>query len=157
MTFAAGRAQALPTRGSVFDMVVSGLVLSFVPDPREAAREFARALRPGGIGAAYVWDYAGEMQMMRYFWDAAVALNPAAREIDPGARGSICQPGPLTALLQSARFHTVEVRAIDVPTVFRDFDDYWRPFLAGRAPAPGSPPLHEPHLPAATDKASLTE
>jgi hypothetical protein len=29
------------------------------------------------------------------------------------------------------------VRAIDVPTVFRDFDDYWSPFLGGQAPAPG--------------------
>jgi hypothetical protein len=31
----------------------------------------------------------------------------------------------------------VEVRAIDVPTHFRDFDDYWTPFLGGQAPAPG--------------------
>jgi len=31
----------------------------------------------------------------------------------------------------------VEVRPIDVPTRFRDFDDYWSPFLGGQGPAPG--------------------
>ena len=31
----------------------------------------------------------------------------------------------------------VSARPIDVPTVFRDFDDYWRPSLRGQAPAPG--------------------
>ncbi len=28
------------------------------------------------------------------------------------------------------------VDAIDVPTVFADFDDYWQPFLGGQGPAP---------------------
>ena len=30
-----------------------------------------RVVRPGGTVAVYLWDYAGEMQFMRYFWDAA--------------------------------------------------------------------------------------
>jgi hypothetical protein len=29
----------------------------------------------------------------------------------------------------------VEIRSIDVPTVFCDFDDYWSPFLGGQGPA----------------------
>jgi hypothetical protein len=28
------------------------------------------------------------------------------------------------------------VRAIDVPTVSKDFEDYWSPFLGGQRPAP---------------------
>ena len=136
VTFSVGSAQALATRGAMFDAVVSGLVLNFLPDPREAAQEFARVLRPGGVAGAYVWDYAGEMQMMRYFWDSAVALDPAARELDEGRRCSICQPELLIALLESTRLDGVQARAIDVPTVFTDFDDYWRPFEGGRAPAP---------------------
>jgi hypothetical protein len=28
-------------------------------------------------------------------------------------------------------------RVIDVPTIFRDFDDYWSPFLGDQGPAPG--------------------
>ncbi len=31
----------------------------------------------------------------------------------------------------------VAVEGIEVPTTFRDFDDYWAPFLGGQGPAPG--------------------
>ena len=73
---------------------------------------------------------------MRYFWDAAVALDPASEHLDEGPRFPICQPGPLESLFRDVGLVDVEVRSIDVPTVFRDFDDYWTPFLAGMAPAP---------------------
>lgn len=135
-TFTIGSAEALPIAAGTCDAVVSGLALNFVPDPREAALEFARVLRPGGVAGACVWDYAGEMQMMRQFWDAAAALDAAAAELDEGRRCSICNPGSLSALLRDAGLQDVEARAIDVPTVFADFDDYWRPFLGGKAPAP---------------------
>jgi hypothetical protein len=73
--------------------------------------------------------------MMRRFWDAAVALDPGARELDEGVRFPICAPDPLADLL---RLHLtdVAVRPIDVPTPFRDFDDLWSPFLGGQGPAP---------------------
>jgi hypothetical protein len=96
----------------------------------------ARAVRREGIVAAYVWDYAGEMQLMRRFWDAAVALDPAALDKDEGWRFPVCRPEPLAALFEGAGLAAVEHRAIDVPTVFRDFDDYWQPFLGGQGPAP---------------------
>jgi SAM-dependent methyltransferase len=102
-----------------------------------AVSEMARVARPGGVVAAYVWDYAEGMQMMRHFWDAAGALDPRARELDEGRRFTLCKPEPLIDLFQSTGLEKVEVRAIDVPTVFRDFDDYWSPFLGGQAPAPG--------------------
>lgn len=135
-SFETGDARALPYAASAFDVVVSGLVLSFVPEPAVAIGEMARVAGQGGIVAAYVWDYAGQMQMMRFFWDAAVALDPAAAALDEGRRFSICQPGPLAQLFQAAELTNVEVRSIDIPTVFRDFDDYWSPFLGGQAPAP---------------------
>jgi SAM-dependent methyltransferase len=119
-----------------FDAVVSGLALNFVPDPQRAVREFARVLRAGGVAGAYVWDYADGMQMMRHFWDAAVALDPAAAQFDESPLFPICNPGSLSALWSDAGFRDVETRAIEVETAFADFDDYWRPFLAGRAPAP---------------------
>jgi SAM-dependent methyltransferase len=130
-------AQALPVTDGGFDAAVSGLVLNFVPDPAKAAGEMARAVKPGGTVAAYVWDYAGEMQMMRRFWDAAAALDPAAREKDEGVRFPLCKPEPLAALFKAAGLRDVQVKAIDVPTVFRDFDDFWTPFLFAQAPAPG--------------------
>jgi SAM-dependent methyltransferase len=135
--FEVGDAQALQAASATFDAVVSGLVLNFVPEPDKALSEMVRVARPGGTVAAYVWDYAEGMQLMRYFWDAAAALDPRARELDEGRRFPLCNPGPLTDLFQTAGLERVEVRAIDIPTVFRDFDDYWSPFLGGQAPAPG--------------------
>jgi hypothetical protein len=113
------------------------LVLNFVPDQRKAAAEMRRAARDGGHVAAYVWDYAEGMQMMRRFWDAAIALDPAgAGGKDEALRFALCRPEPLNALFEQAGLRGVEVTAIEVPTVFRDFNDYWTPFLGGQAPAP---------------------
>lgn len=136
-TFAVEDAQALSAADATFDAAVSGLVLNFIPRPERAAAAMARVTRPGGTVAAYVWDYAGDMQLMRAFWDAAVALDPAAGPLDEGVRFPLCRPDPLAALWQGVGLHAVEVRAVDVPTVFRDFDDYWSPFLGGQGPAPG--------------------
>lgn len=135
--FGVADAQSLPAADRAFDVAVAGLVINFVPDMAKAAAEMTRVTRPGGTAAAYVWDYAGEMQMMRRFWDAAVALDPAALDKDEGRRFPVCRPEPLAALFRDAGLADVEVRAIDAPTVFKNFDDYWSPFLGGQAPAPG--------------------
>jgi len=117
-------------------VVVSGLVLNFLPHPDRAVSEMLRVVRPGGIGAAYVWDNADQMQLMRYFWDAAVKLDPAAFDLDEGQRFLLCKPEPLTKLFHAANLNNIEVCAFDVPTDFCDFDDYWKPFLGGQGPAP---------------------
>lgn len=135
--FQVGDAQALPVPDGSFDATVTGLVINFVSDQAKAMGEMRRVTRPGGIVAGYVWDYAGEMQMMRRFWDAAVALDPAAIPLDEGRRFPVCRPEPLSTLFRGAGFDRVQVRPIDVPTIFKDFDDYWSPFLGGQAPAPG--------------------
>lgn len=121
---------------AVADVVVSGLVLNFVPDPLAAVTAMRNAA-PGGVIAGYVWDYAGRIGLMRHFWDAAVALDPAAEELDEGRRFPICRPEPLEALWRYAGLVDVTTRAIEVPTVFYDFEDFWTPFLGGQAPAPG--------------------
>ena len=135
--FAIGDAQALPEADASYDAVVAGLVLNFVSEPPRAVNEMVRVTRPGGLVAAYVWDYADRMDLLRYFWDAAAALDPRAGELDEGRRFPICRPRPLEELFRSARLRDVTVRAIEVPTRFRDFDDYWSPFLGGQGPAPG--------------------
>lgn len=136
-SFQLGDAQALPVETAAYDAVVSGLVLNFVQHPRQAVTEMARAAKPGGQVAAYVWDYAGKMQFMRHFWNAAVALDPSAAALDEGRRFPLCNPGPLADLFLSAGLTGVEVLPIDIWTVFKDFDDYWAPFLGGQGPAPG--------------------
>jgi SAM-dependent methyltransferase len=135
-SFRLGDARELPVADGSFDAVVSGLALNFVPQPDRAAAEIARVVAPGGVTAAYVWDYAGGMQMMAAFWMAAIAVDPAAAERDENPRFPICRPEPLTALWTGAGLTEVAVTPIDVPTVFRDFDDYWLPFLGGQGPAP---------------------
>ena len=136
-SFEVGDAQSLPAGAKQFDAAVAALVLNFVPQAPRAVAEMARVVRPGGTVAAYVWDYAGKMELMRYFWDAAVALDGAAVALDEGRRFPMCNPAPLVELFTQAGLQSVEVRPIDAPTRFRDFDDYWSPFLGGQGPAPG--------------------
>ena len=136
VAFQVGDAQALPVRSDVFDAVVSGLVLNFVPEPARMVAEMARAGRPGSTVGVYVWDYAAGMELMRRFWDAARALEPAAAALDEAVRFPGCAPSPLEALFVEAGLSGVATRAIDVPTRFRDFDDCWSPFLGGQGPAP---------------------
>ena len=134
--FRVADATDLPLPDGTVDMAVSGLVLNFVPDQPAAACEMHRVLAAGGATGCYVWDYAGGMQMLRHFWDVAVSLDPSSREADQGERFEICRPEPLRRLMVDAGFMDVVVDEVVVPTVFHDFDDYWSPFLAGRAPAP---------------------
>ena len=134
--FEVGDAQSLPVATGEFEAVVSGLVLNFTSQPDQSVAEMARATRSGGRAAAYVWDYAGQMQFMRYFWDAAAALDPVAYELDEGRRFSLCQPEPLERLFAEAGLQDVDVIPIDISTNFRDFDDYWTPFLGGQGAAP---------------------
>lgn len=134
--FDVGNVFALDIDSSSIDAVVSGLMLNFVPQHEEAIREMLRVTRPGGAIGIFLWDYAGRMEMLRYFWDAAVELFPAAKKLDEGARFLLCREGALEALVLDSGVQQVEARAIDVPTVFQDFDDYWTPFLGHVGPAP---------------------
>jgi SAM-dependent methyltransferase len=134
--FDTGDAARLPWASATYDVTVSGLVLNFVRDHEAVAREMARVTKPGGWVGAYVWDYAGGMQMMRHFWDAAIAVSPGDARLDQAERFPVCQPGPLQGLFERAGLTSVTVRAIEVPTVFRDFDDYWTPFLGRTGAAP---------------------
>ena len=135
--FISGDLATLPHIDGGFDVVVSGLVLNFLRVPLEGLAAMRARARPGGVLAAYVWDYAEGMQMMRLFWDAACTLDPAANELHEGKRFPLCQPDPLRQLFEEAGLRDVQVQPLEVATVFRDFHDYWKPFLGGQGPAPG--------------------
>jgi SAM-dependent methyltransferase len=134
--FAAGDARALPVRNGALDVVVSGLSLNFVPDPAQAVAEYARVAAPGALVAAYVWDYAGGMEMMRLFWDAAATVDPSVADKDEAARFPICHPDALRAAWTTAGLHDVRTDGIEIRTGFADFDDFWRPFLGRQGAAP---------------------
>jgi trans-aconitate methyltransferase len=135
-SFSQGDAQAVPASDGAFDVAVSGLVLNFIPDKEAAVREMTRVVRTGGVVALYVWDYAGHMQVMRTFFDAATALDPKAREFDDGVKAPVCRPDALADLFARSGLADVAVRKIDIPTAFESFDDYWTPFLGGTGSAP---------------------
>ena len=134
--FDRGDAETLKDETGTYNAVVSGLVLNFIPHPEIAFAEMTRVTRSGGVVAVYVWDYAEGMQFIRHFFDAAIALDAKAVEHDEGPRFPNCHPEALRRLFEANGLKNVEVRPIEIPTIFRDFDDYWSPFLAGVGPAP---------------------
>lgn len=127
---------ALPLADAGCNAAVSGLVLNFVDQPATMVAEMARVTKAGGHVAAYVWDYAGGMQMMRLFWSAAVATCGPSQVPDEASRFPLCAPEPLRSLWTGAGLTEVKVGAIEVTTRFSDFDDYWLPFLGGQGAAP---------------------
>jgi hypothetical protein len=90
----------------------------------------------GGTVAAYVWDYANGLEFLRHFWDEATVSDPDAADLDEDGRFPLCQPPALTAVFHAARLRAVETTALEIPTDFADFDDFWKPFLGGTGPAP---------------------
>ncbi len=136
--FRVGDAQALDLQNESRDVIVSALVLNFVPDRGKALAEMKRVARPGGRIGFYVWDYpGGGVEFMRAFWKAAAALDPEAADLTEAVRFPYCTREGLSRLVENAGLTQVGCTAIEVPTFFRDFDDYWRPFTLGTGPAPG--------------------
>lgn len=135
ISFEVGNAMDLPFSDNSFGAVVSSLMLNFAPDPARVVQEMSRVIRTGGLVAACVWDYAGKMEMLRAFWDAAASVRPDAKEKDEGGRSPICNPGRLADLFHGAGLIRVETGSVDVPMTFANFEDYWNPFLGGQGPA----------------------
>lgn len=135
-SFEIGDGGALPLSDDLVDVAVSGLVLNFLPDPVAMLAEMRRVTRPGGTVGIYVWDYAEGMQIMRHFWDTAIEQDPSVRAKAESLHFAICAPEPLREAFAAAGMPDAVVESVDIPTVLRDFDDYWQPFLMATAPAP---------------------
>ena len=125
-------AEELPWPSGSFDAVVSQLVVSFLGDADAGVVEMRRVLRPGGTLAACSWDYVGEMQMLRTFWDAALALDPATP--DERRVMAYTDRDSLRELWLRAGLRDVETAPLAVQAEYDDFDDYWQPFLTGTGP-----------------------
>ncbi|MBT8484640.1 MAG: methyltransferase domain-containing protein, partial [Phycisphaerae bacterium] len=136
VTFVVAGTGSLPPRPGGYGSVTSLLALNFFPDVAAALREQRSLAGSGGVVSACVWDYAGGMQFLRRFWDAVTAGDPSAADLDEGVRFPICAPPMLTDHFDEAGLRDVTCAAIDVPTRFASFEDYWRPFLGGTGPAP---------------------
>ncbi len=128
-------AESLPFEDGTFDAVLSQLVVNFLDDAPAGVAEMRRVAKPGGLVAGCVWDYAGEMRMLRAFWDAAVALDPEqAGPLDEGSMRHSTPP-ELEALWSTAGLEDVSVSPLEVEASYDDFDDLWQPFTGGVGPA----------------------
>jgi SAM-dependent methyltransferase len=135
-SFAVAGIGSLPNRTHGYGSVTSLFALNFFPDPKVALDEMRSLTAGGGTISACVWDYAGRMEFLRRFWDVASAEDPKARELDEGKRFPVCHPEELAELFRVGDLREVRCDAIEIPTQFSSFDDYWRPFLGGTGPAP---------------------
>jgi SAM-dependent methyltransferase len=128
-------AEALPFAGASFDRVLAQLVINFLADPEAGLGEMIRVARPGATVAAATWDYGGEMVLLRAFWDAAAALDPAAAARDEGRTMKLGTPGALTALWDACGLRDVAVAPAVVSADYAGFDDLWAPLESGVGPA----------------------
>ena len=134
LTFEKGDAQRLRFADGSFDTSLALLVVNFIPDRAAAVREMSRVTRPGGVVAAAVWDYGDGMEMLRVFWDEAVALDPAGEPRDE-RHMPVCRAGELAGLWRAQGLLDVREEPLDIPLTFASFDDFWSPFLGGQGPA----------------------
>jgi ubiquinone/menaquinone biosynthesis C-methylase UbiE len=128
-----GAAEALPWPDDVFDSALSQLVVNFMSDADAGVAEMRRVVHQGGTVASCTWDYAGEMTMLRTFWDAALSLAPETPDEARTMRYN--DPDALRELWLRVGLQAVETGALVVEASYRDFDDYWEPFTAGVGPA----------------------
>ena len=134
INFETGDAQQLRFADSTFDRSLSMLVMNFIPDRAKGLREMIRVTRPGGVVAAAVWDYGEGMEMLRIFWDEAVAANPAVASRDE-RQMPLSKRGELEAFWRENGLLQIEERPLAIQLEFSSFADYWTPFLAGQGPA----------------------
>jgi len=134
LRFQVGDAQALEFPDASFDATLSLLAVNFIPDPAKALGEMIRVTRSAGVVAAAVWDYGEGMEMLRVFWDEAVALDPELASRDE-RHMPLCRRGELAGLWRQAGLEDVSEQALTIDLIFESMEDYWLPFLDGVGPA----------------------
>jgi SAM-dependent methyltransferase len=121
--FQVADAEALPFPDSTFDVVASALVINFLRDHRKGVLEMHRVVRPGGIVAGFVWDFAAERSPS---WPMRRALRQleAPPPAVPGTRVSTLDG--LEALFDGAGLTSIATRSFEVSVRFASFEDFWR-------------------------------
>jgi SAM-dependent methyltransferase len=134
VSFEIGDAQQMRFDAATFDQTLSLLVVNFIPDARKAIGEMKRVTKPKGTIAAAVWDYGDGMEMLRVFWDEAIALKPESAAKDE-RNMPFCKRGELAALWRQQGLQNVVEEGLTIETRFTSFDDFWTPFLEKQGPA----------------------
>lgn len=121
-------------RDNEFDHALAQLVVNFMPDADAGLAEMRRVTRGGGVITACTWDYAEGMTLIRTFFDAAIALDPAAAEHDEGRHMRYCRPDELRDLWVAGGLRDVEVQPLTVHAAYESFNDLWSPLEYGVGP-----------------------
>jgi SAM-dependent methyltransferase len=128
-------AEELPFVDNSFDAAFAQLVVNFMSDAERGVGEMKRVVRHGGKVAACTWDYAGEMPLLRAFWDAAREVAPAEAAEADEATMRFANLADLTDLWRAAGLEDVEGGELWASADYDDFDDLWAPFPSGIGPA----------------------
>ena len=121
--FRVADAQTLPFSDGAFGVVVSALVINFIPNRDQALAEMCRVCHPGGVIAGYVWDFAAQRSPnspIRFGLNQVGAKPPPV----PGTEDSRLEG--LTSLFAGGKLTDIATRTVDVTISFPDFNDFWR-------------------------------
>ena len=127
ISFNVGDAQDLPFEDSAFDIVVSGLMIKFVPDKLRAVSEMKRVSRPGGTVALYDWDMGGDKNTTRHFWRAITDIAPELMKGRASDRPPMTETATVADKFREAGLTKVEERNFVFTGRYTNFEDYWYP------------------------------
>jgi SAM-dependent methyltransferase len=122
VTWTEADAMRLPVPDAASDAAMMALVLFFVPEPAVGVSEMCRAVRSGGVVAAYHWDILGGgfplaaigAEMLKLGIPPRLPPSVAASTLDASA-----------SLWQQAGLQQVRTCQFTVQRRFDSFDDYW--------------------------------
>ncbi|WP_077035897.1 class I SAM-dependent methyltransferase [Pelomonas sp. KK5] len=120
--WAEGDAMQLPVADGAADAAVMALVLFFVPQPARGVVEMVRALRPGGIAAAYHWDVLNGGFPFAPIGAEALKMG-VPRRLPPSVEASTIEAS--TRLWTEAGLRDVRTTQFTVERTFSSFDAYW--------------------------------
>jgi SAM-dependent methyltransferase len=125
-------AEHLPYDDAIADAALAQLVVHFMADPVAGLREMGRVVRPGGVVAASVWDYAGNRAPLSTFWQAAHQVD--ASTVDESHLAG-AREGDLARLCTQAGLVDVQPGELSVHLAFESFEAWWEPYTLGVGPA----------------------
>ena len=128
-------AEQLPFDDDSFDHSLAQLVVNFMANAIAGVSDMARVTRPGGRVSAATWDYADGMTFLRHFWDAALAVDPAAAVVDEGLTMRYCTPDELGTLLSDSGLTDVRVSSAQPSAMYENFADLWTPIEGSIGPS----------------------
>jgi SAM-dependent methyltransferase len=129
-------AEELPWDDGSFDATLAQLVVVFLNDPAQGARELARVTRTGGVVATCMWEVEG-MDMIN-------ALNAIRKRLQPSEfrlQTEYRDEAALRKLFEKAGLRDVETTRLEVSVEYETVDELWEPAI--HVGGPGGPAVNQ--------------